>query len=333
MNAPLDDIRRLIAELPGPDRQAQAAVQARERTLAKPPGALGRLEELTEWLAAWQGKPSPTVDRPRVAVFVSSHGVAARGVSAREPNAAPKMMETLAIGKAAVNQICASFDIGLKVCDLAVDIPTADIASGPAMDERGCAATIAFGMEATEGEVDLLCLGDLGVGGTTIAAAIFHALWGEAAHEWVAAGGGLDAASLARKAAVVAEAVARHCDHHGDPLEMLRRLGGRDVAAMAGAIAAARIQRIPVLLDGIVAAAAAAILHHIDPRSIDHCRAAHRSAQPAHEKALARLGLSPLLDLDIALGQGTGAALAVALAKAAVACHRGMATSAEAGLN
>lgn len=330
--SPFDDIRLLLAQLPGPDLNTQAAARARESALVKPLGSLGRLEELNEWLAAWQGKPTPTVDRPRVAIFVASHGVAARGVSIHAPDVTPRMMERLAVGKAAVNQICTTFDAGLKVYDLAVEIPTTDITVGAAMDEKTCAATIAFGMEATEGEVDLLCLGDLGVASTTVAAALLHALWGGAAGDWVGPGAGLDAAGLTRKTAVVAEAVARHRDGCHSPLEVLRRVGGRDIAAMVGAIAAARIQRIPVLLDGLVAAAAAAVLHAMNPKSIDHCRAAHRSAEPAHGKALARLGLTPLLDLGMRLGEGTGAALAVALAKAAVACHSGMATHAESGL-
>lgn len=329
--SPFDHIGLILAQLPGPDLDALAAVRARESARAKPLGSLGRLEELTEWLAAWQGKESPTIDRPRVAVFASSHGVAGRGVSVNAPHDTSRMIEALALGQAAVNQICASFDIGLKVFDLAVEIPTADITVAPAMDEKTCAATVAFGMEAIEGEVDLLCLGDLGVGSTTVAAALLHALWGGAAQDWVGPGGGLDAAGLARKTAVVAEAVARHRGRCGSPLEVLRRVGGRDIAAMVGAIAAARIQRVPVLLDGLVAAAAAAILHALDASNIDHCRAAHRSTEPAHGEALSRLGLKPLLDLGIGLGDGTGAALAIALAKAAVACHGGMATYAEAG--
>ncbi len=329
---PFDDIRRLFTLLPGPDEAARDEVRAREAELIKPRGALGRLEEISEWLAAWQAKSPPTVDRPRVAVFVSSHGVAARGVSAYPPSVTKQMLEPLMNGKAAVNQICKAFDLGLSVLDLAVDIPTADMTEAPAMDERTCTGTMAFGMEAVAGGIDLLCLGEMGIGNTTVAAAIFHALWGERAEDWVGPGTGLDAAGVAHKAAVVAEAVSFHRAHLDNPLSVLRRLGGRDVAAMAGAILAARLQRVPVLLDGFVVTAAAAVLHALDPRSIEHCRAAHRSAEPAHAKALSRLGLKPLLDLDMRLGEGTGAALAVSLAKAAVACHAGMATFAQAGV-
>lgn len=330
--SPFDDIRRLMAELPGPDLEAQAAVRARESQLVKPPGSLGRLEALTHWLAAWQGKASPSVERPRVAIFASSHGVAAQNVSAYPASVTAQMMATFAGGGAAINQICNTHDIGLKVFDLAVDIPTQDISVGAAMDEKMCAATMAFGMEATEGEVDVLCLGDMGIGNTTVAAAIFHALWGGTPQDWVGPGTGIDRQGLVRKVDVVARAVRLHASALGDPLEVLRRLGGRDIAAMAGAILAARIQRIPVVLDGFVVTAAAAVVHAADPHSIDHCIAAHRSAEPAHGEALARLGLEPLLDLGLRLGEGTGAALAIGLLKSAAACHRGMATFAEAGV-
>lgn len=330
---PFDDIRRLFTLLPGPDQAARGAVRAREAELIKPAGALGRLEEISEWLAAWQGKSPPTVERARVAVFVSSHGVAERGVSAYPPTVTKQVLEALMTGKAAINQICKTFDLGLSVLDLAAEMPTADMTKAPAMDERMCTGTMAFGMEAVAGGIDLLCLGEMGIGNTTVAAAIFHALWGERAEDWVGPGTGLDAAGLAKKAAVVAEAVSFHRAHLDNPLEVLRRLGGRDVAAMAGAILAARLQRVPVLLDGFVVTAAAAVLHAFDPHAIDHCRAAHRSAETAHAKALARLGLRPLLDLEMRLGEGTGAALAASLAKAATACHSGMATFAEAGVD
>ncbi len=327
---PLDDIRQLLNALPGPNTEAVTAVQRREAQLVKPPGSLGRLEGITEWMAAWQGGPAPTVERPRVAIFASSHGVAARGVSAYPPSVTRQMLDTFTAGRAAINQICTTFDIGLKVFDLAVDIPTPDIAAAPAMDERTCAATMGFGMEAVAEELDLLCLGDMGIGNTTVAAAIYHALWGGSARDWAGPGTGLDAEAVARKADVIAQAVAFHKPHLADPFEVLRRLGGREVAAIAGAIVAARIQRVPVLLDGFVVTAAAAILKALEPRALEHCRAAHCSAEPAHRPALEKLGLVPFFDLGMRLGEGTGAALAVALVRAALACHHGMATFAEA---
>ena len=330
---PFDDIRSLVARMPGPDLEAVAAVRRRDRELTKPAGSLGRLEEIAEWLAAWQGRVPPQVNRPICAIFAANHGVARRGVSAYPPEVTRQMVENFAAGGAAINQICALYDIGLKVFDLALDLPTPDITQAEAFDEAGCAATIAFGMEAVAGGHDLLCVGEMGIGNTTIAAAIACALFGGEAADWVGPGTGVDAAGLERKRAAVEAAIERHRSGLDDPLEVLRRLGGREIAAMAGAIVAARFERVPVLIDGFVATAAAAILHKLDPGALDHCLAAHRSAEPAHGRLLDRLGKRPLLDLGMRLGEGSGAALAAGLVKAAAAVHSGMATFGQAGVS
>ena len=328
---PFDDIRALMAHLPPLDEEAAAAIRTRDAQLTKPAGALGRLEDLVVWLGAVQAKAIPTASRPLVAVFAANHGVAARGVSPYPQSVTAAMVANFAAGGAAINQICGHLGLGLKVFELALEIPTADIASGPALDEAGCAATIAFGMEAIHG-TDLLCLGEMGIGNTTVAAAIYAGLYGGPASDWVGRGTGVDEAGLARKVAVVEAAVALHRGHLGDPLEVLRRLGGREVAAMAGAILAARIERIPVILDGYVVCAAAAVLHAMDPAVLDHCVAGHRSAEGAHGEVLRRLGKVPLLDLGLRLGEGTGAALAAGVVRSALACHTGMATFAQAGV-
>jgi nicotinate-nucleotide--dimethylbenzimidazole phosphoribosyltransferase len=329
---PFDDIRRLLRSLPGPDEEARAAVRAREGELTKPAGSLGRLEAIAEWLAVWQGSLRPHVDQPLVAVFAGNHGVVAKGVSPFPQSVTRAMVANFANGGAAINQVCKTFDLGLKVYELALEAPTGDITEGPALSERDCAATMAFGMEALASGADLLCLGEMGIGNTTIAAAIYHGLWGGKAEDWVGRGTGVDDEGLKRKAKAVTEAVALHRDHLSDPLEVLRRLGGREVAAMAGAIIAARVQKTPVLLDGYVVCAAAAILHALDPSTLDHCMAGHVSAEGAHREVLKRLGKTPILDLGMRLGEGSGAALAVGVVKAAVACHTGMATFAEAGV-
>jgi nicotinate-nucleotide--dimethylbenzimidazole phosphoribosyltransferase len=329
---PFDDIRDLIRSLPGPDEAALAAVRTREGQLTKPAGSLGRLENIVEWLAAWQGAARPHIDQPLVAVFAGNHGVVARGVSPFPQSVTQAMVANFAAGGAAINQICKTFELGLKVYELALEAPTGDITEGPALDERACAATMAYGMEALSSGADLLCLGEMGIGNTTIAAAIYHALWGGSAEDWVGRGTGIDDEGLKRKAKAVADAVALHRNFSGDPLEVLRRLGGREVAAMAGAIIAARMQRTPVLLDGYVVCAAAAVLHAIDPAALDHCMAGHVSAEGAHREVLRRLGKAPILDLGMRLGEGSGAALAAGVVKAALACHNDMATFAEAGV-
>lgn len=330
---PFDDIRALIAEMPARDEEAVAAIRARDRFLTKPAGSLGRLETLAEWLGGWQGKAVPTVNRPMVAIFAGNHGVAARGVSAFPTSVTQQMVENFAAGGAAINQICIAYDIGLKVFDLALDVPTGDITVEPALDEAACAATMAFGMEATAGGIDVLGIGEMGIGNTTIAAALAAGLFGGTGRDWVGPGTGVDAAGLARKAAVVDEALALHKAHLGDPLEVLRRLGGRELAAMAGAILAARMSRIPVMVDGYVASAAAAVLYKLDPSALDHCEFGHVSAEPAHKRLLAAMGKQPLLDLGLRLGEGTGAALAIGIAKAAAQLHNGMATFGQAGVD
>jgi nicotinate-nucleotide--dimethylbenzimidazole phosphoribosyltransferase len=241
------------------------------------------------------------------------------------------MVANFSAGGAAINQICKAYGLGLKVFELALDRPTPDIAVEDAFDEKSCAATIAYGMEAVAGGVDLLCLGEMGIANTTVAAAIFHALYGGAAEDWVGRGTGVDEDGLRRKAEAVAAAVAR-IGSGRDPLEVLRRLGGREIAAMVGAILAARMQRIPVIVDGFVTTAAAALLHAARSDAIDHCLFAHRSAEAAHGRVLERLGKVPLLDLGMRLGEGTGAALAAGIVKAALAMHNGMATFKEAGV-
>ena len=330
---PFDDIRNLVAQMPGPDEAARAAAAARQNQLVKPPGALGRLEEIAIHIAGWQGREIPAVNRPTVAVFAATHGVAARGVSPYPPDVTKQMVATFTDGKAAVNQICGVFGAGLRVFDLALDLPTPDIVEQDALTEAECAATMAFGMEALAGEPDLLCLGEMGIGNTTVAAAIFHGLYGGEARDWVGPGTGATGEVLARKIEAVRAAVERSRAHLDDPLEVLRKLGGREVAAMAGAILAARLQRVPVVLDGYVVTAAAAVLKAMDPAALDHCLAGHVSAEPAHRAVLERLGLRPLLDLDMRLGEGSGAALAIGVVKSALACHAGMATFAEAGVS
>jgi nicotinate-nucleotide--dimethylbenzimidazole phosphoribosyltransferase len=330
---PFDDIRDLLAKMPVADAEAVAAVKARDAQLTKPPGALGRLEDITEWLAAWQQRSSPKVERPVVAVFAGNHGVVAQGVAAYPQAVTAQMVANFQTDGAAVNQICKTFDLGLKVFELALEQPTGDITQGPALSEQDCAATMAYGMEAIANGCDLLCIGEMGIGNTTIAAALAHGLFGGKPEDWVGPGTGVDAEGLKRKADAVGRAVKLHGDHLNDPLEVLRRLGGRELAAMAGAILGARLNRVPVLLDGYVATAAAAVLFKADKTALDHCMAAHVSAEPAHKALLAKLGLKPLLDLDMRLGEASGAALAAGVVRAAVNCHNGMATFASAGVS
>ena len=329
---PFDDIRNLIRQMPGPDQEALQQVRERDAQLTKPAGALGRLETLAEWVAGWSGRGRPQVTRPMVAIFAANHGVTKKGVSAFPADVTRQMVENFAAGGAAINQICIAYDLGLKVFDLALDMPTPDITEDDALDEANCAATMAFGMEALAGGTDLLCIGEMGIGNTTVASAVFAGLFGGAPEAWVGPGTGVDEAGLDRKRQAVIAASQRIAGT-SDPLEVLRRVGGREIAAMAGAVLGARLQRIPVIVDGFVATAAVAVLYKMDPSAIDHCLFAHVSAEPAHARALEEMGQTALLDLGMRLGEGTGAALAAGIVKAAVKTHEGMATFGDAGVS
>jgi nicotinate-nucleotide--dimethylbenzimidazole phosphoribosyltransferase len=324
---PFDDFRNLLDNLPAADLKAEARVRALFAKADKPVHSLGRIEDIAAWLAAWSGRAPPAATRPLMAVFAGNHGVTRHGISPRPVAATANAVELCAAGGAAINQICIAYDLGLKVFDLALHIPTGDIAEDAALDERGCAATMAFGMEAIAGGTDLLCLGDLGVGNSTVAAALLAALFGGRGADWVGPGSGADAAMQARKADVVDAALAFHHGHLDDPLEVLRRVGGREFAAIAGAILAARMQRIPVLLDGFAATAAAAVLYAASPGALDHCLLASLSPEPAHARAAELLGFRPLLDLGISHGEGAGAALGAGLVKAAALTSSGMAAA------
>ncbi len=181
---PFDDFRALLRDLPGPNTAALVAARERDKQLTKPPGALGRLEEIAMWLAAWSGR-APAVNRPLVAIFAGNHGVTKHGITPFPPSVTQQMVENFAAGGAAINQICVTHDLGLKIFDLALDYPTGDITCEPALSERDCAATMAFGMEAIAGGTDLLCIGEMGIGNTTIAAAINLALYGGEAEDWL----------------------------------------------------------------------------------------------------------------------------------------------------
>jgi nicotinate-nucleotide--dimethylbenzimidazole phosphoribosyltransferase len=326
----LAEFRAVLDRLPAPDAAATAAAAARNGQLTKPPGALGRLEALALWLAGWQGTDQPTASRPQIAIFAGNHGVAARGVSAFPAEVTAQMVANFAHGGAAINQLARAFGAKLEVHALDLERPTADFTAGPAMSEAEVFAALRTGWDAVDPGADLFVAGEMGIGNTTVAAALAAALFG--GEGWAGRGTGVDDAGLARKAAVVAEGLALHAGVLGDPLQVLRCLGGREIAAMTGAIARARVERVPVILDGFITCAAAAVLARAVPGALDHCVAGHVSAEGAHGRLLAHLGLEPLLSLGLRLGEGSGAALAIGVVQGAVACHSGMATFAEAGV-
>jgi nicotinate-nucleotide--dimethylbenzimidazole phosphoribosyltransferase len=329
----LDSLRAALRDLPAADAAAVQAAMARNGQLTKPPGALGRLEDLAIWMAGWQGTDRPHVDAPQVIVFAGNHGVTARGVSAFPAAVTEQMVLNFRAGGAAINQLARTIGARVDVHALSLDRPTADFTAEPAMTEAELLEAMRTGWDAVDPAADLLVTGEMGIGNTTSAAALAHAICGGAAADWVGRGTGVDDAGLALKAQVVAEGVALHPQARTDGIAALRCLGGRELAAMAGAILRARHLRIPVLLDGFICTAAAACLDAAQPGALDHCLAAHVSAESGHAPLLAHLGKAPILSLGLRLGEGSGAALAIGVIKGAVACHSGMATFAEAGVS
>lgn len=327
------DLRALLADLPGPDAAASAACRSQDAELTKPPGALGRLEDLADWLSSWQGRHPPRLERVLILVFVGWHEIARHGVSAFPAEVTDQMVANFAAGGAAINQLARLAGAELRVVPVGQGRPAHDFTRQPAMSEAGCLRAMEVGLSAVPDGIDLLAIGEMGIANTTAAAAIAAGLSGDTGAVWAGPGTGLDTSGVARKAAVIDQALDRHRADMTDPLEVLRHVGGRELAAMLGAIVAARLRRVPVMLDGFTATIPAAVLKEIEPSAIAHCQVGHCSAEPGHRRLLKRIGLPPLLDLGMRLGEASGAAVAIQLARAAVACHTGMATFASAKIS
>ncbi len=321
-----------LADLPAADADARAAARARQDELTKPPGSLGRLEEIAVFIAGWHGSDRPRIARGRAALFAGNHGVAVHGVSAFPPSVTAAMVRNFESGGAAINALAGVAGLELRVVALDLDNATADFTRAPAMSEATCLRAVEAGAAVVADGIDLLVLGEMGIGNSTAAAALSARSLGGRGADWVGPGTGVDAAGLGRKIAVVDAALAFHADAGSAAFETLRRVGGRETAAIAGAVLAARLARVPVVLDGFICGAAVAPLFAANPLIVDHCIAGHCSAEPGHARLLARLGLEPLLTLGMRLGEGSGAAVAVGVIRAALAAHDGMATFAEAGV-
>ena len=324
-------LSELLADLPGPDRAAHDQVAARAATVLRPAGAFARLDTVAAWLAGWQGTTAPRVERPHVAVFAADHGVAADGVSAYPAEVTTAMADAIRSGVATITVLARQVGATLELVDVGVGRATGNIRVADAMGPEDFDAAVASGLAAVESvDADLLVVGEIGIGNTTAAAAVAAAVLGGEAIDWVGPGTGVVGAALAHKCEVVQTAV----DRVGavSPLEALRRLGGRELAAMAAAVAAARRRRLPVVLDGFIATAAVAPLAVACPGSLDHCIAGHCSAEPGHERLLGALGLDPLIRLDLRLGEGSGALVAVPIIRMAAAAVVEVATFEEWGL-
>jgi nicotinate-nucleotide--dimethylbenzimidazole phosphoribosyltransferase len=341
-----------FAPVPPPDAGAAAAARARQDILTKPRGALGRLEDLSVWVASCQGQcPPRQFERARVVVFAGDHGVARSGVSAYPPEVTAQMVANIDAGGAAINALADVAGATVRIADLAVDADpwsqqigvhkvrrgSGDIAVADALTDAETTAAIAAGRQIADDEIDagadLLIAGDIGIGNTTPAAVLVAAMTNAEPVAVVGFGTGIDDAGWARKTAAVRDALFRTRLVLPDPVGLLRCGGGADLAAMAGFCAQAAVRRTPLILDGMAVTAAALVAERLAPGARQWWQAGHKSTEPGHALALAELGLDPIVDLRMRLGEGTGAAVALPLLRAAVAALSSMATFTEAGVS
>ncbi|MFH5774471.1 nicotinate-nucleotide--dimethylbenzimidazole phosphoribosyltransferase [Paracoccus sp. NGMCC 1.201697] len=313
------------------DESAAAAARARQAELTKPPGSLGRLEELAIFMAGWQGRERPRIDRAQALVFAGNHGVTAQGVNPYPVEVTAQMVQNFRKGGAAINQLCRVAGADLQVIPLDLDRQTADFTQGMAMDVADLVGAIQTGKDAVDPDADVILLGEMGIGNSTVAAALAAATFGGTATDWVGPGTGADGDTFRRKIEAVDAGLKRH-KGAATAASILGSFGGREQAAICGAVIRARELGIPVILDGFICSAAAGVLLVNDRDALDHCLIGHESAEPGHRRLVAVMKKKPVVMLDMCLGEGSGAAVALMILRAALECHDGMATFAEAGI-
>ena len=329
----LEDLPALIATLPAIDAAVRDNATAHQDQLTKPPGSLGRLEEIAAFMAGWHTTSNPKINQAHAIIFAGNHGICEQGVNAFPQSVTAQMVANFEAGGAAINQLCRSVGADLSVVAIALDRPTQDFTETSALTEAELLSSLNRGMAAVQSNADILILGEMGIGNSTVAAALCTALYGGSPSDWVGPGTGADAAGIARKISAIDAGLIRHKAALGSPLATLQAFGGHEQTALCGAILAARVNRTPVILDGFICTAAAAILHAMAPTTLDHCLVGHESHEPGHRRLLELIDKRPLLDLDMRLGEGSGAALALSIIRGALACHNGMATFADAGVS
>ena len=326
----LKEVAEAVRTLPGKYEAVEVEALLHQSHLTKPPGALGRLEELAVFLASWQGKVKPSLASAQALVFAGNHGVCAQGVNPFPQEVTTQMVANFTAGGAAINQLCEVSGAELDVVPLSLETPTANFVEREALTEDQLCSSMNTGAQAVNLDADILLLGEMGIGNSTVSSALAASVFGGDVARWVGAGTGSDEAGIARKQAVIEQGLKIHGSR--TDLSALLAFGGREQAAICGAVLAARMARIPVMLDGFICSAAAAPLFGMAPESLDHCLVAHVSAEPGHKYLLAAMAKSAILNLNMRLGEGTGAALALSVLRGAVACHNQMATFESAGI-
>lgn len=325
-----DTLDALVHDLPQADETAAKAAEAHQAQLTKPQGALGKLEALAIFMASWQQTARPQINKAQALIFAGNHGICAQGVNPFPQAVTAQMVANFQAGGGAMNQLCGVSGAELRVVPLQLDTPTGDFTKGPALSEGELFDALSIGANAVELDADILLLGEMGIGNSTVSAALAASLFGGDVSDWVGAGTGADGAGIIRKISAIEAGIARH--GRQSDMRALLSFGGREQAAICGAILAARKARIPVMLDGFICTAAAAPLYCYQPACLDHCLVGHVSAEKGHQLLLTHMKKSALLDLDMCLGEGTGAALALSLLRGALACHNDMATLASIGI-
>ena len=325
-----DDVLQFVQNMPQANDAIASAAQAHQNNLTKPPGSLGTLEELAIFLASWQGQDKPKIDNAQAIIFAGNHGICAQGVNPFPQDVTHLMVANFDAGGAAMNQLCGVSGANLNVVPLSLDKPTADFTTTQALSEDELFDALAIGASSIDTSADIILLGEMGIGNSTISSALAASVFGGETKEWVGAGTGSDAAGQAHKVDVINKGLEMH--GRRTDLSALAAFGGREQAAICGAILAARAASIPVMLDGFICTAAAAPLYGINPQILDHCLVGHKSVEPGHIKLLEAMGKTAILDLNMRLGEGTGAALALSILRGAVACHNNMATFESAGI-
>jgi nicotinate-nucleotide--dimethylbenzimidazole phosphoribosyltransferase len=342
----------VVAQIQAPDRGLLAPAQARLDRLTKPQGSLGRLEELAARYAMITGETKPAVPRGAVFTFAADHGVAREGVSAYPSEVTPQMVLNFLRGGAGVNVLARHVGVDVRVVDIGVAFDfgampgliqkkvmhgTHNLLTASAMSRQQAEQAVMVGIElATEAVgqgIGLIGSGDMGIGNTTASAAITAVMTGRTVADVTGRGTGIDDAAHARKVTVIQQALALHRPDRMDPLDVLSKVGGLEIAGLAGLMLGAAAARVPVVLDGFIAGAAGLIAVGLQPRCCEYLIASHRSVERGHQAILDHLGLKPLLDLDLRLGEGTGACLGMSLVLAAIKIMTEMATFGEAGVS
>ena len=327
----LEMVSEFISAMPEKNKLVEAAARAYQDSLTKPQGSLGKLEDLAVFLASWQSNERPVLDNAQAIIFAGNHGVCEQGVNPFPQEVTQLMVSNFETGGAAINQLCSLSGAELIINSLSLDTPTQDFTQTEAMSMSELLDAMSIGAKAVKRDSNIILLGEMGIGNSTVSSALAASIFGGRVADWVGAGAGSDGKRIEHKISVIEAGIAKHGMR--SDLSALLAFGGREQAAICGAILAARAASIPVLLDGFICTAAAAPLYALSSKLLEHCLVGHKSTEPGHQKLLQAMDKTPILDLDMRLGEGTGAALALCILRGAVACHNQMATFESAGIS